>query len=466
MFKTLRSRLIFSITAAVLISLTLTSVVFYLFITSYARREAERRLRRQANDIAAQIGNSNEAELYRIIAATDELTGTRIFLVDQNDHLIGPRPRAEMMMRQRFMRFQSQPMPMEGPQTLEQYLPAIRRNVLLVSAPVEGNPRVKAVVLAAPLQDLSRSQLPFLYLLLLSAAMSFLIATLIALILSGSILKPVRKLTEAADKAAGGDLKQVVKTESRDEIGRLARSFNYMIERVRRMYENQKNFASNISHEFRTPLTSIEGYSDALLSGVAKGKAEREKSLKIINEESKRLKRLTESLLMLSRIDADALEFELTDVDVNAFLKRIKDKLKLQLQEAGVSLDIDSSPYIDHIKTDPDRLEQVLVNLIDNAARHSPAGSTVEITAAEDNPPNLPARVKISVSDQGPGIPEADLKKIFDRFYRVGKAAKGKGSGAGLGLAIAKEMIDALGGSIEVTSESGKGTTFSVYIPS
>jgi signal transduction histidine kinase len=464
MFKTLRSRLTVSIAAAVFISLALTSLVFYSFLSFYARRDAERKLRRQADEIANQAQEVNKPELYRLISTAEQLTGVRVFLVDQNERLIGPPPAPQMRMGIR--RFKRQTVPLDKPRITEQYLPAVGSDVLLVSSPVEGNPMIKAVVLAAPLEDLSRAKLSFFYLLILSAALSFIIAAVIALLLSGSILKPIHKVTQAADKAAGGDLKQVVVTESQDEIGRLARSFNYMIERVRRSYEAQRDFTSNVSHEFRTPLTSIEGYSEALLSGVAKSKEDTEKSLKVINEESKRLKRLTESLLTLSRIDADALNLELTDIDLPVFLERIKEKLRLQLEDADVDLKIDSDPGIHSIKTDPDRLEQVIINLVDNAVRHSAAGSSVNVRTGKDSPANMPNRAMIMVSDKGPGIPEQDTPRIFDRFYRVGKEAKGKGTGAGLGLAIAREMVEALGGSIDVASAPGKGTTFTVYIPS
>ncbi len=459
MFSSLRARLVLFISLVVLASLLITSGLFYQFMSSYARREKETALRKQGSVIAKQIEQIGLPQAKRISNFNEGLTGTRVYFVNRNGQLMGLSGFAEAPGR---AVQQALSVPLDKPASFERYMPGSGRTMLFVSVPVNGKTDIGAVVLATPLSDIRQAQLPFFYLFLVAAGVSFLLAIAAALAIAASITKPIRALTGAAEKVAHGDLTPVVETRADDEVGRLTRSFNFMVEKLRRTYEAQKAFASNISHEFRTPLTSIEGYSKALLDDVPPDEAARTRSIEIINEESQRLKRLTESMLLLARIDADVLEPNTSTIKAGQFLERIKEKYLPQLEKTKRGMNIDIAAGAGEFVADPDYLEQVLMNLLDNALRYAPEGSSVNVSVTRQERNNLPSQILLSVADSGPGIPADKLDKIFDRFY---SPSKDSSPGAGLGLAIAKDMVEKLGGDLSAQSEPGQGTTFTIVLP-
>ncbi len=459
MFGSLRVRLVAYISLVALVSLIITSGLFYQFMSSYARQDKEAALRKQATVIAQQIDKIGLPQAKRVLAFNEGLTGTRVYFVSRSGQLMG---QTGFAVAPGQAVKQGLSVPLDKTATFERYMPESGRTMLFVSIPMSGKSDIGAVVLATPLSDIRRAQLPLFYLFLGAAGVSFLLALIAALVIAASITKPIRALTGAADKVAHGDLTPVVETQTNDEVGRLTRSFNFMVERLRRTYEAQRAFASNISHEFRTPLTSIEGYSKALLDGIPGDEATKTRSVEIINEESKRLKRLTESMLLLARIDADVLEPNMSTITAKRFLERIKEKYLPELERTRKEIDIGVADDAREFVTDADYLEQVLTNLIDNSLRYAPEGSSVDIRTSRQERKNLPPQILLSVSDSGPGIPADKLDKIFDRFY---SPSKDTASGAGLGLAIAKDMVEKLGGDLSVQSKPEKGTTFTIVLP-
>jgi signal transduction histidine kinase len=228
---------------------------------------------------------------------------------------------------------------------------------------------------------------------------------------------------------------------------------------VRTAYDLQRNFVGNVSHELRTPLTSIEGFSQALLDGVSTSPEERKRSLEIINHESKRLVRVLRDLLLLSQIDAGEVKPEKKKVDLVDFMRNLANLYTTRAQDAGVVLNVDLPGSLE-VNTDPDRLERVMTNLLENAIKYTGAGGSVKLRAqAPDD------SVRIDISDTGPGIPEDQLERIFDRFHRVEQSRAQKHGGSGLGLSISKELVETLGGTIEVASTVGQGSTFTVVLP-
>jgi len=283
---------------------------------------------------------------------------------------------------------------------------------------------------------------------------------LLALYLSLAISRPVRAVTEAARRMAEGDYGQEVEVRGSDETAELARDFNMMAGRVRTAYELQRDFVGNVSHELRTPLTSIEGFSQALLDGVSTGVEEQRRSLEIINEESKRLNRLLRDLLLLSRIDAGELTPEKRPVDLADLMRKLESMYNSRAEEEGKAFRVDAPALALSIYTDPDRLESVLTNLLDNAIKYTGEGGTVALSAHVEG-----GYARLAVSDTGQGIPPDELPRIFERFYRVEPSRAQKHGGTGLGLSICKELVRTLGGTIEVQSLAGHGTTFTLTLP-
>lgn len=219
-------------------------------------------------------------------------------------------------------------------------------------------------------------------------------------------------------------------------------------------------FVANISHELRTPVTCIKGYVETLLDGHLTDTATCTKFLEIIREETDRLSRLINDLLDLSLMESRQVEMHYDAVNVKKIIEDTRDILQPSIKTKNISLILNISDNISEINADEDRLRQVLINLMDNAIKYSPRESSITLSAKKQK-----LDIVFSVTDQGPGIPPKDLERIFDRFYRVEAHRSSRTGGRGLGLAIAKQIIEAHGGTIIVKSKVGKGSIFSFTIP-
>ncbi|MFH1454120.1 MAG: ATP-binding protein [Armatimonadota bacterium] len=219
-------------------------------------------------------------------------------------------------------------------------------------------------------------------------------------------------------------------------------------------------FVANISHELRTPVTCIKGYVETLLDGHFSDPETFKRFLEIIREEADRLSRLINDLLDLSLIESRQVEMHYDTINLNKIIQDTKDILRPSISSKKIILKLNLPKKLPYINADGDRLRQVLINLVDNAIKYSPENSTVALGVRKQKLDMI-----FSITDQGPGIPPKDLERIFDRFYRVNKDRSSKSGGRGLGLAIAKQIIEAHGGTITVKSKVGKGSTFSFTIP-
>jgi len=219
-------------------------------------------------------------------------------------------------------------------------------------------------------------------------------------------------------------------------------------------------FVANISHELRTPVTCIKGYVETLLDGHLTDTATCTKFLEIIREETDRLSRLINDLLDLSLIESRQVEMHYDAVNVKKIIEDTRDILQPSIKTKNITLILNIGDNLSEINADEDRLRQVLINLVDNAIKYSPKDSSITLSAKKQK-----LDIVFSVADQGPGIPPKDLERIFDRFYRVEKHRSSITGGRGLGLAIAKQIIEAHGGTIIVKSKVGKGSIFSFTIP-
>ncbi|MCK4739088.1 MAG: PAS domain-containing sensor histidine kinase, partial [Deltaproteobacteria bacterium] len=221
----------------------------------------------------------------------------------------------------------------------------------------------------------------------------------------------------------------------------------------------KRDFVANVSHELRTPLASIKGYSETLLDGGLNDRTTLEDFLRIIDKHATRMSRLIDDLLILSRLESQQFPMITNPADIDELVNSVTDSLRKQARDKGVELVLEKSGKLPQISTDRDRLEQVLVNLLDNAIKYTPAGGKVQVRLFM-----VSGAIKVEVSDNGIGIPPQDMPRIFERFYRVDKARSRELGGTGLGLAIVKHIIQSLGGTIDVESKLGEGTVFSISL--
>ncbi len=280
----------------------------------------------------------------------------------------------------------------------------------------------------------------------------------LAVLLTPSSFKPLEDMAAVTRQITNADdlSRRVPNTERTDEIGVLARSFNQLLERLERLFQTQQRLLADVSHELRTPLTAIRGNVDLMRR---MGDADPE-SLEIIQEEIERMTRLVGDLLLLARADAGGLPLEKKKVELDNLLFEVYRQVRLLEKSVEVKV-----TEVDQVcmMGDVDRLKQLLLNLISNAIKYTPDGGTVDVSLSKKN-----GWAYLKISDTGMGIPAEDLPYIFDRFYRVDKArarAQSGQGGAGLGLAIAKWIAQAHGGNIDVTSQVGEGTTFTIILP-
>lgn len=293
--------------------------------------------------------------------------------------------------------------------------------------------------------------------LLLVAVVAGAMAVVLSLVLSHRILGPVEALTAATRRVQRGDLSQRVSVQSKDEIGELATAFNAMAEGLQRQEELRRNMVTDVAHELRTPLSNVRGYLEAFRDGVMKPDSTNVDS---VYEEAMLLNRLVDDLQELSLAEAGELRLERRTVSLAEVLNRTVEALQARAAAKGVSLETGLPEDLPAIDADPHRLAQILGNLLNNGLTHTPAGGKVRVTASASD-----GMIGVVVSDTGQGIAAEHLPYIFERFYRVDPSRARSTGGVGLGLAIAKQLVEAHGGSISVRSIPGQGTEFTLYLP-
>lgn len=282
-----------------------------------------------------------------------------------------------------------------------------------------------------------------------------------AYLLSGQALRPLRQVQKAAEQIGGQTLSaRVPEPSTRDEVQSLAQALNRMLGRLEGSFEAQQRFTSDASHELRTPVTAISGHASYLLRRTDPSEGQRE-SLTIIRSEAERLTNLISSLLQLARSDGGVMQLRRQPVLPRVLLGEIARELQPLAQAQQAALSVSGSD--EALEGDPDRLKQVVINLVSNALKAG--ASQVELSSRADTNDAGESGVRLSVSDNGPGIAPEHLEKLFDRFYRVEESRSRDQGGAGLGLAIARSIVDAHGGRIWFKSQVGIGTTVNVWLP-
>jgi signal transduction histidine kinase len=273
--------------------------------------------------------------------------------------------------------------------------------------------------------------------------------------LSRGTLEPLRDMARASEAIARGELSTRVQSTSRDEIGRLADSFNGMAEELEATDRVRRDLVANVSHELRTPIAALQAKLENIIDGVERADPE---TLSVMVAQVERLGRLVAQLLDLSRLESGAVPLDRSTFELAPMLEQAARESRLAAPTTRIAVAVDPPDLV--LDADAERLHQVVANLVSNAVRHSPSDSVVTVAAHREN-----GAVHIEVVDDGPGIPDAEAERVFERFYRADYARSTRDGGAGLGLAIARWIVDLHGGDIRVESHRPHGCRMVVRIP-
>ena len=309
-------------------------------------------------------------------------------------------------------------------------------NVLSVSFPLHyKNNVIGAIIFNKSIPHMRQTALELLMLFLLAAFISIMVASVIIYIQAKKMSAPIAKINKAAQNIATGNFNQRVDITSRDEIGQLASTFNFMASSIEKAEKNRQTFISDVSHELRTPMTSITGFVQGMLDGTIKDE-ERDDYLKIVLDESTRLTRLVNDMLEVSKMQSDEFKISIEPFDICDLICSSLISLESKIEEKGLDVAVDFRPENLVALGDKDQIKRVMLNLIDNAIKFCKPKSIINIKTSVSN-----GKAHISVSNTGDEIDAQEIKHIFDRFYKTDKSRELDRTGAGLGLSLVRNIL-------------------------
>ncbi len=332
--------------------------------------------------------------------------------------------------------------------------------MLSVFAPITSSYTVKGyVVIHCSMADIQESCNSLLSISYITLVILFLLSLIILIFFTEIVYVPLRKITYATEQYANGNMHYEFQVESDDEIGYLAACLNYMASQIAGLEDDQKKFVANVSHDFRSPLTSIRGYLEAMIDGTIPPEMH-DKYLNIVLTETERLTKLTNSLLSLNNLNTKGMLLDRMDFEINRVIRSTAASFEGTCRKKTIAIELILTDEEMFVNADMEKIQQVFYNLLDNAIKFSHNNSVIKVeTSVKKN------KLFISVKDTGIGIPKKDLKLIWDRFYKSDLSRGRDKKGTGLGLSIVKEIINCHGEHINVISTEGAGSEFIFSLP-
>lgn len=446
---------IFGLILAVLIPLGLA--MNQLFTHFYFRRQTEQLLN-HGTVFARMLGHDPAAMM--MLPVIGRLARARVGVIDAAGRLVGeadlpgldvtavlpPERLAEVL---------------RGSPVTVRDVPVAGERHAAVAVPIAGARGVRgALLLLSPMGTAATALRSLRQLLLLAGFGALLLSTGLAFVLSRTVARRLIEMQRATRAIARGDYSVRVRVAGGDEVGLLGEAINGLSGELQRYEQTRREFLANVSHELRTPLSYIRGYSQALVDGLVDTPEEQARYHQIILEESVRLGRLVEDLLDLAQAGEGRLALQRAPVDVTEVARRALGKVEPRAGAQGVRLAADLPAGLDPVWADPQRVEQVILNLLDNAIRHTPSGGQVTVAAARTG-----GSVRVTVRDTGTGIPPEELPAIWERFHTVDRSRARDRTGRGLGLAIVRSIVRAHGGEVGAESTPGQGSVFFFTLP-
>jgi len=345
----------------------------------------------------------------------------------------------------------------------------LNANLMYVALPVDLDGQLTGVVrLSIPLTVIDETLKGMLWKIFLAGLLIALAATPISLYISGRISRPLLQMKDNAERFASGKLDSRIRVEGPDDVIRLAEALNQMaaqlddrIHRLRKLENIRRDFVANVSHELKTPITSIKGFVETLLGGALDSPEDSKRFLGIVAGQADRLNAIIDDLLVLSRLEQDSekVEIIIEESGLKPVLEMAIQACAPKASEKKIRVDL-NCPESVTARINPQLLEQAVINLVDNAVKYSLPSTQVQVDVSSDN-----GEIAVVVTDEGRGIAKEHFPRLFERFYRVDSDRSREMGGTGLGLAIVKHIAQVHGGSVSVDSSVGKGSTFRIHLP-
>ncbi len=464
MFASFRSRLVLSNLLITLIGLMLVVAVSTYVLAKRNQESNKNRLAHESRSVATEIDRLfavHGGSIWPTVHTAANILGEHIVVVGLHKTIVADSEESVARVT---------PVGQGIVQHLDSQALAAQRSALsrmqdpnhfVFQSPIHGTGDrgiVGAVLLVAYVNDVQPAIGP---LIAVALAIAVLIWLLVGLYFTVSISRPLLRITAATRAMAGGNYGVRVPGRGQGELSRLATSFNDMAERVEQSNRVLKDFVANVSHDLRTPLTMIAGFSQALLDGTAR-EEEVESSATVIHEEAQKMERLVDDLLQLTKLESGLLKLQCHPTALRPFVQTLIDRIQRSRTDRPIPALINRVPRnLPMVQIDSGQLERALRNLVDNALQYTPSGGTVTVGAVSIGR----GWVEIQVTDTGSGIAGQDVERVFERFYRSDRSRERQHGHSGLGLAIVREIIEAHGGRVRVESEEQKGATFRFTVP-
>ena len=450
--------------------------VLYFFVSLKLQNNFEEKITDKLQSNAVLVGDiltgdlleHNNGAVQEKIEALAEKLDLRITVIDKQGKVLGDSDENPALMENHNDRPEIVKAVENGFGQSTRFSDTLEYNMKYVAVRVENSGDLLGFVrFSLPFSEV-QLQLQLIYrTVLFSAIVAIIIALTVAYLLSRSITLPISRMQDAAQRIAKGDFSRKVNIKSKDELGQLAKSLNIMaaelqqrMENLRRMNRIRTDFVANVSHELKTPLTLIKGYIETLQDKAMNDKDKAHRFISIIKEHTNRLENIIEDLLSLSELELSKDCLSKTEFNLKKLVDEVTLSFGYALDSKHHSLSVGLQGHDFRIKADRDKIEQVIVNLIDNAIKYTNQAGKINILLIEHQ-----NDITLIVEDNGIGIPQDDIDRVFERFYRVDKARSRELGGTGLGLGIAKHIILAHKGQISIESEINQGTKVFIKLP-
>lgn len=467
--KSIFRKLLLSYMVTVLLGLGALGLSMSVLAKNYIYDGTKDELLRKAKkvNLAIQSNPWNEDQMESVLAFLDETFDTRIWVFDRTGRIISTSTRDEVFIGKSVARSIVEQV-MQGHDVVQNLAFAgLTKPMVSVVVPWGEKDKVfGGIVLHAPIEGIEETVGNMREMILWATLLGVLLSTAMVSYLSWTISRPLKRMDTVALEIEKGNYDQRIEITSEDEIGDLARSMNRMaaalahVEAERADLDKvRQDFIANVSHELRTPLTAMQGFLEALQDGLVQDEKSRRKYYDVMYKETKHMSRLVNDLLELVRLEKHEVKLVEHPLDMESFLRRMVFTFQAEAEKRGLTLVLAIPSPLPDVMGDPNRVEQIFVNLLGNALKFTEQGS-VTLAAREWN-----NGVEVTVTDTGTGIATHDIERIWDRFFKVDRVRSRSEAGAGLGLAIVKELVELHQGTITVASQLDKGTCFTVWLP-